>query len=159
LRSTSSYEYFTSADENGCPSCHLTFVARRNVYVLPSFETFHERARSGTGSKWRSRRTSPLKISPVTGCICPELEIAGLSGPGSPDATTSVPPNRGLATTALSAAPAAATTASRQTSSTRIRAIGAASYARRATSVSADATYRRAESAAAVFRGSVTNSP
>ena len=41
-----SNDAFTSAEEKGCPSCHLTPRRRWNVYVLPSGEAVQRSARS-----------------------------------------------------------------------------------------------------------------
>ena len=53
-----SKETFTSAELNGCPSCHFTFLRRWNVYVFPSGDTVQRSARSpitllgSSGSYW-----------------------------------------------------------------------------------------------------------
>src|SRR3990170_903662 len=51
---------FTSADEKGRPSCHLTFRARLNRNILPSGENVHEVASRGTGLNFSSY---PTKVS------------------------------------------------------------------------------------------------
>src|SRR5579859_3798772 len=96
FRRTSSKVNFTSAELNGCPSCHLTPGCRWNVYVLPSDETSQLSARSGFGVSFSSRKISPLYRLSATKCVPPAVVMAGLNWPGSAEAAmTSVPPRTG----------------------------------------------------------------
>ena len=58
--------YRTSAAVTGTPSCHVASSRMWNVQVLPSSDSFHDSARSGSIVFRGPIRTRPLNTSPTS---------------------------------------------------------------------------------------------